>query len=144
VRRSDSELASRGAVTLHEHAPVRAALSRRAFLVASGVGFAGLDLPALLQSALPRAKARPAGKARSAILSWLSGGASHLDTWATWPTASGTSDKVAAYPADRPVYPEDLARTVYHALGLHDLEAIDREGRPFNLLPDGKALRELF
>jgi uncharacterized protein (DUF1501 family) len=56
----------------------------------------------------------------------------------------GASDKVAAYPADRPVGPEDIACTVYHALGLRDLEAIDREGRPFNLLPDGKALVELF
>jgi hypothetical protein len=56
----------------------------------------------------------------------------------------GSSDKVAAYPADRPVGPEDIARTVYHAMGIDDLEAIDREGRPFNLLPDGKVIRELF
>jgi hypothetical protein len=56
----------------------------------------------------------------------------------------GASDKVAAYPADRPVGPEDIARTVYHSLGIHDLEATDREGRPFDLLPDGKVLRELF
>jgi hypothetical protein len=56
----------------------------------------------------------------------------------------GSSDKVGAYPADRPVAPEDVARTVYHAMGIHDLDAIDREGRPFNLLPDGKVLKELF
>ncbi len=29
----------------------------------------------------------------------------------------GSSDKVGAYPADRPVAPEDVAKTVYHALG---------------------------
>jgi hypothetical protein len=58
--------------------------------------------------------------------------------------AVGSSDKVAAYPADRPVGPEDVARSVYHAMGIDDLEAIDREGRPFNLLPDGKVIRELF
>jgi hypothetical protein len=58
--------------------------------------------------------------------------------------AVGTSDKVAGYPADRPVGPEDVARSVYHAMGIDDLEAIDREGRPFNLLPDGKVIRELF
>jgi hypothetical protein len=56
----------------------------------------------------------------------------------------GSSDKVAAYPADRPVAPEDVARTVYHAMGIHDLEAVDREGKPFNLMPEGKALTELF
>jgi hypothetical protein len=55
----------------------------------------------------------------------------------------GASDKVAAYPADRPVAPEDIARTVYHVMGVDDLEAIDREGRPFNLLPEGRALTEL-
>ena len=56
----------------------------------------------------------------------------------------GASDKIAAYPADRPVAPEDVARTVYHALGISDKAGIDREGRPFDLLPDGRALTELF
>jgi uncharacterized protein (DUF1501 family) len=56
----------------------------------------------------------------------------------------GASDKIAAYPADRPVAPEDVTKTVYHAMGLPDLEAIDREGRPFHLLPEGRALTELF
>jgi uncharacterized protein (DUF1501 family) len=56
----------------------------------------------------------------------------------------GSSDKVGAYPADRPVAPEDVARTVYHALGISDLTAVDREGKPFDLLSDGKALTELF
>lgn len=55
----------------------------------------------------------------------------------------GASDKVAAYPADRPVAPEDIARTVYHVMGIDRLEAIDREGRPFHLLPEGRALTEL-
>jgi hypothetical protein len=55
----------------------------------------------------------------------------------------GASDKVAAYPADHPVAPEDIARTVYHLMGVDDLEAIDREGRPFNLLSEGRVLTEL-
>jgi hypothetical protein len=55
----------------------------------------------------------------------------------------GASDKVAAYPADRPVAPEDVAKTVYHFMGVDELEAIDREGRPFNLLPEGRPLTEL-
>ncbi len=56
----------------------------------------------------------------------------------------GASDKVGAYPADRPVAPEDVTKTVYHAMGITDLEATDREGRPFHLLPEGRALTELF
>ena len=56
----------------------------------------------------------------------------------------GASDKIAGFPADRPVAPEDVTKTVYHAMGLHDLVATDREGRPFHLLPEGRALTELF
>lgn len=56
----------------------------------------------------------------------------------------GSSDRRAEYPADNPVAPEDVARTVYHALGIHDLAATDREGRPFQLLEEGRALTELF
>jgi uncharacterized protein (DUF1501 family) len=56
----------------------------------------------------------------------------------------GTSDKRAEYPADNPVAPEHIARTVFHALGIDDLHAIDREGRAFHLMEDGRALTELF
>jgi hypothetical protein len=58
--------------------------------------------------------------------------------------AYGSSDKVGAFPADRPVAPEDVARTVYHALGIDDLQAADREGRPFHLVPDGRVIGDLF
>ena len=53
----------------------------------------------------------------------------------------GASDKVAAYPADRKVAPEDVARTVYAAMGIEELEAADREGRRFHLMPDGEPIR---
>jgi uncharacterized protein (DUF1501 family) len=56
----------------------------------------------------------------------------------------GASDKVAAYPADHPVAPEDVAKTVYHAMGVGDLEATDREGRRFHLMPDGEPILGLF
>jgi hypothetical protein len=56
----------------------------------------------------------------------------------------GASDKVAAFPADRGVAPEDVTKTVYHALGIDDLEAIDREGRPFQLLTEGEPILDLF
>jgi hypothetical protein len=52
----------------------------------------------------------------------------------------GSSDKVGAYPKDRPVTPSDLAATVYSTLGIQDLEATDRDGRPFALLPEGRPL----
>jgi hypothetical protein len=74
----------RGELMHHGHEPVRAALSRRAFLVAGGVGFAGLHLPSLVRA---RAAAAPRKPARSTIFIWLSGGASHIDTWDMKPDA---------------------------------------------------------
>jgi uncharacterized protein (DUF1501 family) len=56
----------------------------------------------------------------------------------------GTTDKRAEYPDQNPVAPEHIARTVFHAMGIDDLHAQDREGRPFHLMEDGRALTELF
>jgi uncharacterized protein (DUF1501 family) len=56
----------------------------------------------------------------------------------------GTSDRRAEYPDQNPVAPEHIAHTVFHALGINDLTATDREGRPFQLLDDGRPLTELF
>lgn len=56
----------------------------------------------------------------------------------------GASDKVAAYPARQAVGPDDIAKTVYHAMGIDNLEAVDREGRPFNLMPDGAPIQDIF
>lgn len=56
----------------------------------------------------------------------------------------GSSDRFAEYPADHPITPADVTKTVYHAMGIHDLEARDREGRPYNLLSEGRPLIELF
>ncbi len=56
----------------------------------------------------------------------------------------GSSDKFAAFPADHPVAPEDIAKTVYYAMGIEDLETVDREGRPSSLLEEGAPLRALF
>lgn len=46
----------------------------------------------------------------------------------------GSSDKIGAYPADHPVGPEHIVHTIYHAMGIHHLEAIDNQNRPYNLL----------
>jgi hypothetical protein len=57
----------------------------------------------------------------------------------------GRSDKDAAYPIDRPVSPEDLACTIYHALGIDPHGFIpDRQGRPVSLIEGGQFLQELF
>jgi hypothetical protein len=56
----------------------------------------------------------------------------------------GSSDRRAEYPADNPVAPEHIARTVFHAMGIDDLHATDREGRPFHLMEEGRPLTELF
>jgi len=58
--------------------------------------------------------------------------------------AYGTSDRHAAYPADLPVAPEDIAKTVYHAMGIDDLTAVDKGGRPYNLMAEGRPIIELF
>ena len=58
--------------------------------------------------------------------------------------AYGTSDRHGAYPADLPVAPEDIAKTVYHAMGIDDLTAVDKGGRPYNLMAEGHSIKSLF
>jgi hypothetical protein len=53
----------------------------------------------------------------------------------------GTSDRIAAYPAEHPVRPGDLAATLFEALGIPpDFAYQDREGRTFRLLEEGRSL----
>ncbi|MDA0832372.1 MAG: DUF1501 domain-containing protein [Planctomycetota bacterium] len=56
----------------------------------------------------------------------------------------GSSDKYGEYPADKPVTPAHITKTVYHAMGVHDLEIFDSENRPFNLLAEGDPILDLF
>lgn len=56
----------------------------------------------------------------------------------------GASDRYGEYPADRPVTPADITKTVYHAMGIENLEAFDAQNRPYNLLAEGAAIDELF
>ena len=56
----------------------------------------------------------------------------------------GASDRTAAFPATPPVSPDDLAATVYHALGIDPRAEIhDRQARPLTLTL-GRVLHELF
>jgi len=57
----------------------------------------------------------------------------------------GSSDKDAAYPMDRPTSPEDLAATIYYALGIdHHLQLFDPQARPVPIVSGGQPLTELF
>ncbi|MCH9653308.1 MAG: DUF1501 domain-containing protein [Planctomycetes bacterium] len=57
----------------------------------------------------------------------------------------GTSDAEAAYPAENPVSPEDLAKTIYWSLGIDpDLFLMDREDRPIPIIESGQPLKQLF
>ena len=56
----------------------------------------------------------------------------------------GSSDRLGEYPADKPVTPAHVAHTVYHAMGVTDLEARDAQNRPFRLLDSGEPLYDLF
>ena len=67
-------------------------IARRSLLCAGGLGLCGLTLPELLRGealAAASGKPRPAtfGKAKSCLLIFLSGGASHLDTFDMKPEA---------------------------------------------------------
>lgn len=56
----------------------------------------------------------------------------------------GSSDKYGEYPLDKKVTPADVTHTVYHAMGINDLTAYDKLGRPYDLLDRSKPLTELF
>lgn len=57
----------------------------------------------------------------------------------------GRSDKDAAYPIERPVSPEDLAATVYHALGIDpEMRVSDLQNRPTPIVDGGRPVLELW
>jgi hypothetical protein len=60
-------------------------------------------------------------------------------------TVVGASDAHCAYPADRPLTPEDVAATLFHRFGIRpEAEIHSLDGRPFRVLPDGaQPIREL-
>jgi hypothetical protein len=64
-----------------------------------------------------------------------------------WPATGqvyDSSDKIAAYPKENPVAPEDLLATIHDALGIDPGQEIyDRENRPERIC-DGTPVTELF
>jgi Protein of unknown function (DUF1501) len=60
-------------------------------------------------------------------------------------TTYGQSDKQAAYALENPVSPEDLAATVYHALGInHQLRVPSADGRPTAIVDGGSPVMGLW
>ena len=56
----------------------------------------------------------------------------------------GESDRIGGTPASSPVYPPDLAATIYHYLGLNpSMEFVDTLGRPRMITDSGRPIREL-
>ena len=56
----------------------------------------------------------------------------------------GASDRFGEYPAINPITPADITKTVYHAMGISDLTAYDKQSRPYHLLEQGRPLKSLF
>ena len=57
----------------------------------------------------------------------------------------GASDKLGAYPTERPVSPGDLVATMYHLLGVDSqLMLPDLTGRPIAISHGGAPITELF
>jgi Protein of unknown function (DUF1501) len=57
-------------------------------------------------------------------------------------TVYGSTDKIAAYPKDRPVSPADVVATVYHLLGIDPhLMLPDRTGRPMPIAHGGEPIQ---
>src|SRR5215510_9508387 len=75
-----------GETTMRFRLGTQGLCDRRAFLAAGSLSLFGVQLAAGLQPASPRVPPRRR-TARSTILIWLSGGASHIDTWDMKPHA---------------------------------------------------------
>jgi uncharacterized protein (DUF1501 family) len=57
----------------------------------------------------------------------------------------GKSDKDAAYALENPVSPEDLAATIYHALGIdHEMRVLDQSHRPTPVVEGGTPVTALW
>ena len=69
------------------HDAVTAAVDRRTMLVAGGLSFCGMQAPELFAAQTANSIGGPRKTAKSTILIWLSGGASHIDTWDMKPEA---------------------------------------------------------
>ena len=57
----------------------------------------------------------------------------------------GSSGPIGELPEERPISPSDVLATLYRHLGIDPrAQAVNLQGRPIELLPDGKVIDELF
>lgn len=57
----------------------------------------------------------------------------------------GTTDRDAAYAIEKPTTPEDLAKTIYHTLGIDpEMRVKDAQGRPTHIVDGGQPIHEIF
>ncbi len=57
----------------------------------------------------------------------------------------GATDRTASMPITRPYSPGDVLATIYQHMGIDTHQMLqDRTGRPLPVLPEGKAIAELF
>jgi hypothetical protein len=56
----------------------------------------------------------------------------------------GASDKIGAYPKDKPVRPQDLGATIYHSLGVSLDTRLTRDGAVPRPITTGEPILELF
>jgi len=57
----------------------------------------------------------------------------------------GTSSRDGGLPESRPVGPDDVLATLYKHLGINpQVNAVNYQGRPIPLQPEGRAIEELF
>ena len=61
-----------------------------------------------------------------------------------WAAVYGTSDKTGAYVKDRPVRPQDLGATIYHALGVSLDTRLGKDGAVPRPITTGEPLLDLF
>jgi hypothetical protein len=60
-------------------------------------------------------------------------------------TVHGSSDRIGAFPSGQPTSPEDLAATIYHALGIDPSTHIRKlDGQPVPIVDGGKPLEDIF
>ena len=56
----------------------------------------------------------------------------------------GATNKLGEFVTDNPVSPQDLAATIYHALGVPlNRWYRTQDGRPIELVPEGRPVRQL-
>jgi len=103
------------------------------FLRIGGLALGGLTMPQLLRA---EASAGVGRSHKPVSFALLAGGGMRTGQ------VIGATDKLAAYPKDRPVWFQNVFATLYHNLGIDPATLVtDRGGRPMALLDEREPIR---